>query len=361
MKKAIICFTESPSGAYMGGVITIINNYFNHTDRFKLNGFDIEWFNYQLARRVHNSKLNNIFYGIAQRSALLKKLSCEKCDVLNIHTSREFLFLKDIWLAKSVAHRYDIPIIVTVHVGDAQTVFNRISAFRQNCISIINQCVNKVVFLSEEIRHEFITLGISPERTEVLYNFHCLAPLPPERVKPRRAKLHLLFVGAIHREKGIIELLQALCELQELDIHLDVCGQVTDMHMRDEFEHLISALGERATVCGYVQGEEKSALFERADVLILPSYHEGMPLVILEALACGCAIISTRVGTTPEILTEENARWVAIQNSEEIVLAIRQLYENTEYLDQMKVANLEKASQFTLNQNIDALCNIYGA
>ena len=55
---------------------------------------------------------------------------------------------------------------------------------------------------------------------------------------------------------------------------------------------------------GFVSGDRKKELLNRAEVFVLPSYHEGLPVSILEAMSYGCAIISTPVGGIPEVVRE---------------------------------------------------------
>lgn len=359
MKKAIICVKKSTTDSYVGGVITIINQYLANSELFERNGVETKLFNHQMKRTLKNSKLNNVLYGFSQCRALLSELKRNPVDVVNIHTSCQFLFLKDVWLAKQIAKKRGVKVVLTVHVGAAETVFGRIGRFRKMALKILNRYVFKTVFLSKEIQKEFVAMGVEASRTEVLYNFHCMEPIETEDRLPETSKLHLLFVGAIHREKGIMELLEALVALPDVDFHLDICGKLTDGSIRERFEELVATLGEKVTLNGYVSGKAKTALFERADLLLLPSYHEGMPLVILEALASGCAVVSTRVGATPEILDESNAIWVDIADADAIRNAVLALDSQSERLEQMKQANLLLAKDFTIEANIRALCEIY--
>ena len=360
MKNALLCVKKSRSDSYVGGVITIINDYLNHGSAFSQGGYAVELFDYHMKKDFRNSKVNNILYGFAQCRAMLKHKKKQPCDVVHIHTSMEFLFLKDIWLASKIKKKRGCKVMLTVHVGAAQTVFGRIGSFRKKCFRLMNRYVDKVLFLSENMRQEFVEMGLQASRTEVLYNFHCLAPLRSEEALPKNASLHLLFVGAIHRDKGIMELLTALDQLKEMDVHLDVCGKLTDPSIKADFETLVDKLGDRVTLHGYVSGSQKTALYERADALVLPSYHEGFPLVILEALAGGCAVISTAVGATPEILDEKNALWVNIGSSADIYEAVECLYGNVELLHKLQQENRKLSESFSIESHIQTLCRIYG-
>ena len=360
MKKVLLCFSM-PQGTYCGGVATMLKSYLGQKDAFQKHSVKVALFDYLAPAFCADlpSKLNNILYGLLQRRALLRQLKKNPVDMVHIHTSREYLFLKDIWLARAIKRRTGIKAVATVHVGAAQTVFSRIVFARNTTIRWMNQYVDRVIFLTDRIYEEFIEMGLSPAKGTVLGNFHDLQILKKENTLPRKAALQLLFVGAIHREKGIIELLRAMETMSNADIHLDICGRITDNAIQKEFEERTARLGKKVTQHGYVTGQEKAALFQRADALVLPSYHEGFPLVILEALAGGCAVISTAVGATPEVLNDENALWVDIADSESIAHAIHLLKDYPERLEKMQRANLRLSDSYSLTYHIEKLCRIY--
>ena len=168
------------------------------------------------------------------------------------------------------------------------------------------------------------------------------------------------FIGMINRDKGIIELLKAVEKIgNDFKVHLDVCGTVTDRSVEEEFNSLISRLSDKVTVHGYVDTGKKAELLCKADVLILPSYHEGFPLVIPEALSCGCAIIATPVGAIPEVLDGNNYVSVKVGSIDDIKTAILSLYNDSEKLNALKKNNLEKSKLFGIEEHIAKLCEIY--
>lgn len=361
MKSVTLCSRMPHDNSNIGGVVSILLSYLKSAECFENNGYELKLFDYQFPKntRVKNAKLKNILYIFRQRKALSKYLKQENDTVLNIHTSREFLFLKDVFLAKLASEKYRVPVVMTVHVGDIVTVFNRIQPLKKLLIKYMNRYIAKTVFLSKEIMAQFVAAGLDADKCEVLYNFHNLEPIAENEKLPRTARLHLLYVGAIHREKGIIELLTALNQLQELDFHLDLCGRLTDKSIQNEFDTLLAGLGNKVTAHGYISSKAKTAVFERADVLALPSYHEGLPLVVLEALAGGCAVISTKVGATPEILTEDNALWVNIGSVDDVADCVRELYDAQDKLSELKANNSALSCEYGIEEHISRLCSIY--
>lgn len=361
MDKVICCF-QMPQRTYIGGVATMVHSYLEKSAIFEQHNIALELFDYRLSGTLEKlpPKMQNIVYGIFQCIHLIKKIRSSSAKAVHIHTSREFLYLKDVWLAREIKRICHVSVYITVHVGAAETVFNRIGFAEKQTIGWINRYVDNIIFLSDGIRKEFVQLGMQPERGVTLGNFHDLTEVSEEENLTAKAKLHILFVGAIHGHKGILELLTALSELPDLDYHLDICGVLTDQSIKSRFEDLTSLLGDRVTLHGYVKGKEKTLLFRRADVLALPSYHEGFPLVILEALAGACAIISTPVGATPEVLGDQNALWVNVGSSDDIESALMKFAEEEALLSRMKRDNLQLSKTYSAESHIQALCHILG-
>lgn len=354
MLKVLEVFTYSKS--VIGGISIMIDSYMEGVAEFADNDCCLELLNVAPSINLGHSALNNLAYIFTQRKAVTRHLNEHHYDVVHIHTSREFLFLKDVLLAKMINKKFHIPVVMTIHVGAMETVFNRIGWFKQKAISIMNKYIRKSIFLSKTIQDEFFASGLSSDRGTVLYNFHNLAPaecLPKSDSTP----LQLLFVGRIERDKGIVELLTALSELSELDFHLNICGKLADKSIEDEVNKLKAKLGDKVSFLGYVVGVDKTKLFHNSDMLLLPSYHEGLPIVIMEALAAGCAIMSTRVGAIPEVLGDENCYWIDVKSTD----SIKNKLSNIRSIDlsMVKKVNAELGHKYAFNKHVQKLTDIY--
>ena len=113
----------------------------------------------------------------------------------------------------------------------------------------------------------------------------------------------LLFLGFLGARKGIYDLIEAVCRLsknEKLDFHLYVGGNGEI----DEVQKIIDNrnISEKITLLGWVSGEEKKKYLSECDVFVLPSYNEGLPISILEAMAAKKAVISTSVGGIPDLI-----------------------------------------------------------
>lgn len=342
---------------FIGGISTMINSYIGSVNIFNNQGCMLNHFNCTPKIQIGNSKVDNFIYIFTQRREIKKYLSKNKYDLIHIHTSREFLYMKDVLLAKMINKKFQTPVVMTIHVGAIETVYNRIKWFKKRSIKLLNKYVSKTIFLSSVMRDVFVESGLLKEKSTVLYNFYDFTPTT--KIYTKTNKLQLLFVGAIHREKGILELLKAIELLPDLNYHLNVCGKLTDNTIKEEIEYYKKKLCDKVSFLGYVTGENKTLLYKQSDILILPSYHEGLPIVIMEALGAGCGIMTTPVGAIPEILKRENCRWLEIGSYMSIVKQLSNL--SNDDLSKMKEANILLGEKYTLASHINRLCNIYNS
>lgn len=200
-------------------------------------------------------------------------------------------------------------------------------------------------------------LGISA--VEVIEN-----PVRPSRVvrKPQQGPLRLVFISSIDRTKGIFELLEALYDHRDElrgSVRLDIGGSGVDDKLMHEFL-ATHPLDDMLTLHGWVAGTAKEALLENNDVFILPSYAEGMPISLLEAMSAGLAAIVTPVGGIPEAVADgQGAVYVQIRDKESIYRAIRHFLDCPADVDAMGAVNRRSALRYHPDRLREKLLNLY--
>src|SRR5690606_14697264 len=117
----------------------------------------------------------------------------------------------------------------------------------------------------------------------------------------------IVYVGRLVEAKGLRELLAAFGRLSQDDATLRL-ALVGDGVMREELEALVRVAGlhERIVLTGGMEPDDVARWLGAADLLSLPSWSEGYPNVVVEALACGCPVVATDVGGTREIIGQDN-------------------------------------------------------
>lgn len=141
--------------------------------------------------------------------------------------------------------------------------------------------------------------------------------------------LKLIFVGRLAPEKGLCNLIDAMYSLSNTNIQLIIVGEgVEEQHIKKQIadyhlEEQISLVGAKRW------GKELFEIMRTADVLVLPSYNEGLGMVILEAMSNGLTVIASRVGGIPDIVvSEENGILCSPGSVSELAKAINRLYSN---------------------------------
>lgn len=152
--------------------------------------------------------------------------------------------------------------------------------------------LDAVLALSEIQGTEIAELyGIAPHRIHVVgagYDPVRFYPAP----KPRPGPVRIVYAGKLSRTKGMAWLLRALKQIEELPWRLELVGGGKGPE-RAEVLDLVEDLGHRVTVAGLIDQAALAQRMRRAHIFVLPSFFEGLPLVLLEALACGCRLVGT--------------------------------------------------------------------
>jgi teichuronic acid biosynthesis glycosyltransferase TuaC len=192
-----------------------------------------------------------------------------------------------------------------------------------------------VVTKSEHLAQRAIQMGISPSKVRTVRNgcdpsvFH-LADRSEARAQlaiDNKAEL-VLFVGRLDAKKGIVELLDAFASLASRRSHLRLAyigdGPGSE-HLRSKAKHL--GLEDRIILIGACSSQKVAQWLAAANVLALPSYNEGYPNVVIEALSCGRPVIATNVGGILELVNEESGILIAPRDSRVLANAIETAME----------------------------------
>ena len=131
---------------------------------------------------------------------------------------------------------------------------------------------------------------------------------------PSSSVRRFLYVGRFDRVKGLPELYKAIDRLTDIPFELEIVGPIPS-------EEKIS--NENVIYSGLLSGDDLIAAFDRNDVLLCPSISEGMPNVILEAMARGLSIIATDVGATGMLVSKKNGILIDAPNPKDIAESIK--------------------------------------
>ncbi|HET7197356.1 MAG TPA: glycosyltransferase [Burkholderiales bacterium] len=196
---------------------------------------------------------------------------------------------------------FGVPAVLHLHGGEFAIFYAAESGpLRRRFISWIFDRAACVVVLSEGWREWVRSISSNP-RVEVVRN----PVIVPEALPPweGRRSARVLCLGRLNRGKGTYDLLQAVASLEgaaPLELRLGGDGELGEARARARELGIES----RVHVLGWLREEAKARELAHAGVFVLPSYNEGLPMSLLEAMAAGLPIVSTRAGGIPEAVAD---------------------------------------------------------
>jgi glycosyltransferase involved in cell wall biosynthesis len=179
----------------------------------------------------------------------------------------------------------------------------------------------KTIFCaSQALANKVVDFGVPKANVYTNYNGINSAIFYPE-TKPVQNQ-RLLFVGNILETKGVFELIDAFIAIADTtSASLHFVGQgPAAAALQQKIEQ--ANLSERVQLHGALPLEAVAEHIRQATLVVLPSYREGVPNVLLEACACGVPVVATNVGGIPEVVTQETGILVEAKNSSMLAEAI---------------------------------------
>ena len=221
-------------------------------------------------------------------------------DVLHLCTSAGYGLLRDIVLLRN-AKRLGIKSVVHFHFGRIPELQQQNNWEWKLICKVVKLC-NVAVVMNRPSEKTLLAAGF----TNVKYLPNPLAMNVLKRIeimkdKYKRIPRRLLYAGHVIKTKGVYELVEACSQIP--NIQLRIVGKCSP-EVESELKAIASEnnQGGWLNIVGEVDHDGVLAEFLQADMFVFPSYTEGFPNVILEAMACGCPIVSSDVGAIPEML-----------------------------------------------------------
>lgn len=255
-----------------------------------------------LATHISGNLLKKLLYFIRAYLKLIELLIKNRFDVVHIHMSYKGSFFRKYQIAK-LCKRYNKRVIIHLHGSEFKDFFEQGNSILKRKIIRLFSSVDYTVVLGDSWR-EFI-VDIAPKANVCIINN--AVSIPEYKVREFNTTVTFLFLGALIKRKGIKDLLEASKRL--LDDGIDkfkilIAGSgIEEENLKKYCEE--SNIVTKIEFLGWIDKKEKKELFEKSDVMILPSYNEGLPVAILEGIAYGLPIISTSVGSIKEAVIQD--------------------------------------------------------
>lgn len=292
---------------------------------YAADGIDVETFTYPAV--VGLSRATN---GYVASRALTPRVRAFAPDVVV-----GYWIYPDGYAAWRCAQRLGVPCVVGALGSDIHVRAGINAAFTRRTL----ERIDALVTVSEAMRRTAIAdFGAPPERVHTVVNGFNTGVFHPRDRREVRQRLGIdadarviVYVGRLVESKGLRELLAAFAALSGTDPSLRL-ALVGEGVMRDELERMVQSqpvLQGRVLMPGGMEPAQVAEWISASDLLTLPSWSEGYPNVVVEALACGVPVVATDVGGTREIIDDRNGLLIPPRDERLLAQALEQALART--------------------------------
>ncbi|HTM76357.1 MAG TPA: glycosyltransferase family 4 protein [Devosia sp.] len=200
-----------------------------------------------------------------------------------------------------LAHRLGVAYLVHLHGSEYQDFWTTAPNRRNRVVNWLFGHAGRVVVLGTMWRKMVLErLPALASRVVIVPN---AAPRPKLEHRGGGNLVHILFLGRLGDRKGVPQLGEALARMKaDPGWRATIAG---DGHVEEARSRAAEmGLSERVDIPGWIGPDGVAELIANADILVLPSFHENLPISIIEAMAAGLAIVTTPVGAVEDIITD---------------------------------------------------------
>jgi glycosyltransferase involved in cell wall biosynthesis len=268
-------------------------------------------------------------------------LMSSKNNIIHIHSAsynsfyRKYIFFKlsKLFLSKTIVH---------IHGGKFHIFYKSANKMGKHLITEVLNNSDGIVCLSESWKKYYLE-QFKPKKILVIPN---IIAAPKLNKVTSNKEITFLFLGDITYNKGIWFLIEVLKEnKKEFEgkavFYLGGTGEtekLTELIHSHNLENIVKYIG-------WVEKETKIDYLNKSDVYILPSYNEGLPISILEAMSYNLPIIATKVGGIPEIVDDKNGVLIEPGNKNQLKNAILKALNNFEEFKKYGIESGKRAKK----------------
>ena len=210
-----------------------------------------------------------------------------------LHTNHLFL------LSALVRKRFpEIPVVTTCHGTDLRQV--ELCPHLRRYVRLYCRRIDKIIALSADQKSDIQNVYNIPADNISVIGGGYDETIFNRGLQRSGGTVEFLYAGKLNRSKGVPWLLRSLMKISDHNWHLHMAGSGTGPEY-NECIYLARQLGTRVTLHGYISHRRLAELMKQAHIQVLPSFFEGLPLVLFEGLASGCRVIATELPGFREI------------------------------------------------------------
>lgn len=285
-----------PHRRVKGGIPSVVNSYYESS---LVDNYDLRY----VISHVDGSKYMKLLQAVIGLFNYLWLLITFRPHIIHIHISQDAsTFRKSLFIL--VGSLFDKNMVVHSHASQFMSFYQKMPVFIQRYIVYALGKADVFLVVCDYWKDQFESILKDKVHVKAIFN-PVVIPDWRRSFDKENSSANLLFLGRLGDRKGIYDLLAALKAIKEkhgsvFKLFAGGDGEV------DKFQETVSQynLEDEVTYLGWVGDDKKKASLKDADIYVLPSYSEGLPVSILEAMSYGLPVISTPICGIPHAVVD---------------------------------------------------------
>lgn len=334
-----------------GGMWTVVENYLNDIDFVKKNNLI-----YIPTSITGCSIPKRLMFTMRSYLKIVSAYRKTNFDILHVHMS-ERSSIKRKGIVMRYAKKKGAKIVLHMHGAEFEVLYKQMNPDKQKSVRNILNLADKILILGK-YWSEFIG-GLVDDVTKVNVVYNAVAV--PANYEYSVESKTILFLGAISKRKGIDILLEALkqkASILESNYNVKIYGPDIDGNIVQRIDE--ADLSNWVSYCGWLDKDNKPKVLKNTAINVLPSYNEGLPMTILEAMSYGIPSITTSVAAIPEAVNNDNGIVINAGDVEELANALEKMCADNSYrFNLSKRAYADAVDIFSVEKHIFQIQSIY--
>lgn len=326
----------APDLGWKGGISSVVGEYKKA----------IHPFHFQPSTTSEDIRITFLSFPFLLVQFCLKLLiTHRRVKIVHIHGSSKGSFYRKYVFFLLARYVFRKKVVYHMHGAMFHVFHQNAPSFVQRRIRHFVNTADCLIVLSDWWK-DFFSENFNPRMVQIVPNIVNLTSLPTQTARAP-GPTRFLFLGRIGERKGVYDLLEVL-RLHRQDLQGKYLLELGGDGETENLQRLITqyALDESVKFIGFVTGADKKRRLQEADVYLLPSYNEGLPISILEAMSFGLPIISTSVGGIPEVVApNKNGLLIEPGDHRAIFKAIKFFTDHPDKISEYGVRSYEMVAQ----------------
>lgn len=334
-----------------GGMWTVIENYMCNKDFVKKN--DLIY----IPTAITGCPIpRRLLFTFKSYMKIIRVFNRKQINLIHVHMSER----ASIWRKRIVidyAKRHGAKIVLHLHGAEFEVLYKQMSERKKRFVRETLDAADRIIILGEYWKEFIGSLADHPEKIRVVYN----AVKIPEQYCYNSESNTILFLGAVSKRKGIeilIKSLQKTADILKSKVQVKIYGPDVIGNIKDIITE--AGLQEWVNYCGWLDKDDKPAILKNTAVNVLPSYNEGLPMTILEAMSYGIPSITTDIAAIPEAVNKTNGILVKPGNIAQLSKALINIVADKNYRIYLSKKSYDDAlNKFSVQTHINIIQSIY--